>query len=319
MKYIKQLLFLVFVSTLNADQFSFQFNNDFFAGTDQHFTNGVTISWLDDTFNQDDNSTDKNPLKISEINSNYNFGLSISQIVITPMDTTISTPQYDDIPYAGYLALSAYLFEWNANSFNEFRIEVGVVGEEALGEQVQNGFHTLVGNEKLKGWDTQLGTQYTINALFRHGDISWKSHKNEGLSMDWFNHYGLNIGNFITDVFVGTMFRIGENYIENFNAHYPYLRKEATLLQLAKHNRGIGWALSAGLNGELLAYSHILDKAKSEGYETSKRTFKASLYIGIDIVYNIHKITYFYQAQSADTYKQNSPIIFGGFMYSYQF
>ncbi len=331
MKHIKKLLPLLFVSTVNAGQFSFQFYNDFFAGADQHFTNGMAISWLDDTFTCDNNSTkesgvslvlnlvDINPLRISDTKKHYNLGASLSQIIVTPMDTTLSTPQYDDIPYAGYLALSGYLFEWNEKSFNEFRIEIGVVGEEALAEQVQNGFHTLIGNEKSKGWDTQLGTQYTLNALFRHGEISWKSHKNGSLSMDWFNHYGLQVGNFITDVFAGTMFRIGDNYIENFNVHYPYLREEATLLQLAKKHRGFGWSFSTGINGDLLAYSYVLDEAKNKGYQTSKRTFNASIYMGIDLLYNVHKITYFYQSVSPYTYKQDNPDTFGGLMYSYQF
>ncbi|WP_294964297.1 lipid A-modifier LpxR family protein [Sulfurimonas sp.] len=55
MKNNKKLLALT--STLSADQFSFQLYNDFFAGTDQYFTNGLAISWLDDSFNHVPNSS----------------------------------------------------------------------------------------------------------------------------------------------------------------------------------------------------------------------------------------------------------------------
>ena len=49
--------------------------------------------------------------------------------------------------------------------------------------------------------------------------------------MDWFNHLGIQAGNFITSAFGGTMLRVGKNYIKNFNLHYFYLKEEVSLLQ----------------------------------------------------------------------------------------
>ena len=40
---------LLYTLTLQADQFSLLFYNDAFARTDHHFTNGLSVSWLDDT------------------------------------------------------------------------------------------------------------------------------------------------------------------------------------------------------------------------------------------------------------------------------
>ncbi len=331
MKNIKKLLSLLFVSVLNADQYSFQLYNDFFAGTDQHFTNGIAISWLDNTFEHGEkdniseyskfllNVVDVVPFRNLYKSKNYNAGASISQMIITPKDTSLTTVQYDDIPYAGYLALSVYLFEWDEKSFFESRMEFGVVGEDSFAKEVQNGFHSIIGSASTEGWDTQLGTEYILNALFRYGEISWKDKRKESLNKDWFNYFGAQLGNFSTNAFVGTMFRVGNNYIENFNIHYPYLREEASLLQLVKEHHGFGWSLSIGINGELLAYSYILDKGKEEGYSTSKRPFLVSLYTGIDLLYDVHKITYFYRVQSPYTYEQKKSDIFGGFMYSYQF
>ncbi|MEA1893341.1 MAG: DUF2219 family protein, partial [Campylobacterota bacterium] len=50
MKQKYSCLLVFFSLTLNADQFSFLFYNDFVAGTDRHFTNGVSLSWIDDSF-----------------------------------------------------------------------------------------------------------------------------------------------------------------------------------------------------------------------------------------------------------------------------
>ncbi len=331
---MKKILFLyltLFSLLLRADQYSFIFYNDFIAGTDRHFTNGISLSWIDNHLRDYDINSSNfytrfmlsalTELPFVEVDStkDYDAGISISQIMITPSDTSISSPQYDDLPYAGYLACSFYIFKWDANSFNEFRLDIGVVGEESGAESVQKGFHKLIGNTEPKGWDTQLGTRYIANTLFRYGEITWAKNNFHTLDMDWFNQSGFEVGNFSTDIFAGTMFRVGQNYIKNFNVHYPYLREEASLLQLEKKHKGFGWAFSAGINTQLLAYSYILDEAKKEGYDTDKNLFNGSIYSGFDLYYNAHKLTFLYQSQSPYTQEQKDVDIFGGFVYSYQF
>ncbi len=313
----------VFSTILKADQFAFLFYNDVFAGTDRHFTNGIALSWLNDPTRLGDDSLKLTALakKLPFGNSleNYTTGLSINQIMITPSDKSLTTPQYDDIPYAGYLGISAYLFKYNKQSFYEYRIEIGVVGKEAGCKFVQNGFHKIIGNKKIQGWDTQLATQYTLNLLFKYGEISWQKNNFREFDMDWFNQAGVEAGNFSTNVFGSSMFRIGKNYIQNFNLHYPYLKEEASILQIDGKHKWFGWALSAGINAEVLAYSYILKEAKDEGYNLDKNTLNASVYAGIDLYYNAHKFTFFYQSQSPYSKQQNSLDTFGGFSYSFMF
>jgi hypothetical protein len=313
---------------MDADYISFQFYNDFFAGTDQHFTHGVALSWLDDTYEHNSSSRYSKLMidAFKAVSSNgldnskcYNAGLSLSQSIMTPKDVTISTPQYNEIPYVGYLAISLYLFERDYDSFSEYRIDFGVIGEESGSKQTQNTFHSIIGNSYAKGWDTQIGTEYTVNTLFRNGYVSWKSKTQSGLKMDWFNHYGFELGNFETNIFSGTMFRIGDNYIQNFNVHYPYLREEAGLLEIDKKRDSFGWSLSAGINGKIIAYSGVIDEAKNDGYDLSLRTINGSLYVGAELYYEVHKISYSYQSQSPYTYQQGSADTYGSLMYAYKF
>ena len=112
---------LLYTLTLPADQFSFMFYNDTFARTDQHFTNGLSFSWLDNSIERKDdieltgysvlvlNLVDTISFGSLDMSQKHTAGLGLSQITITPEDLTQSTPQYDDAPYAGYLALSFYL------------------------------------------------------------------------------------------------------------------------------------------------------------------------------------------------------------------
>ncbi|MCK9455502.1 MAG: lipid A deacylase LpxR family protein [Sulfurimonas sp.] len=329
-----KLVLLFFSLTLNADQVSFSFYNDVFAGTDRHFTNGISFSWLDDTYRASHNDNNKSssysnftgkivetlPFISPDRVKNYNAGISISQIMITPKDISVTTPQYNDLPYVGHLVLSFFMFEWDEKSFTEYRIESGVVGKESGTKFVQNIAHKFVSDTETKGWDTQLGTKYTINTLFRFGEISWEKNNINWLSMDWFNHFGVQAGNFMIDAFGGTMFRIGDNYARSFNLHYPYLKEEASLLRLdKKHEDDLGWSLSIGANGSLMAYSYILDEAKKEGYATDKNIINISLYAGADLYYDVHKLTFFYQTQPHYTTQQKKIDIFGGLVYSFQF
>jgi hypothetical protein len=249
----------------------------------------------------------------------HTAGIGLSQIIITPDDLTQSVPQYDDVPYAGYLALSFYLFEWDNTSFIEYRMEAGVVGEESGAGWTQRTMHKIVGDTKPEGWDTQLGTEWMLNVLYRQGYKSWRYHDDNGLSMDWFNHFGIQVGNYTTDAFAGTVFRLGQNYIENFNISYPYLKEEASSLRSYGKHHGFGWSLSAGVNGELLVYSYLFEESQKEGYALDDNTLNVSPYAGASLYYDDYKITFFYQAQSFSLNGEREIDTFGGFKLDLQF
>ncbi len=331
MQHIWKWLLPLSALSLHADQVSLQWYNDVFAGTDRHFTNGGSISWLDDTFRgKDDNGTNSYsalvfdianalPFTTMDTSRQHTAGISLMQMMITPTDISQSEPQYDDFPYAGYLALSFYMFEFDETSFDEYRLEVGVVGPQSGAEWLQKTVHRIIGSDKPQGWDTQMGTQWTINALYRYGVKSWQKSYDYGLSADWFNHVGFQAGNFVTDGFGGTTLRVGQNYINNFNVNAPYFKEEAALIQLQKAHHGFGWSISAGANADALAYSYILDEAKEMGYQYERNTFTFSTYLGSSIYIEGQKLTFFYQMQSPYLRDNSQVDTFGGFKFAIQF
>ncbi len=328
---IISILFLL-TSFLGADEVSFSLYNDWFVGTDKHFTNGMSIAWLNDAYGEEENNTKTNnysatmcrivksiPFISLDDKKTYNAGVSISQFMFTPANTKLSTPQYNDIPYAGYLNIVFFLFESDSENFKEMRVEFGIVGKNSGVKWVQNNFHKLIVNKESKGWDTQINTSYIINALIRYGEISWQKTSSSGLKMDWFNSIGTEFGNLKVDAFASTMFRLGKNYTSNFNVHYPYLRGEASLIQLEKRDTNFGWDISVGIDSELLAYWYIVSEAKKEGYNLTRNFFNFSAYLGGNLYYKLHKVTLFYRAQSASTNHSYSITPFGGLIYSYHF
>jgi len=325
MKKVVLALSLTFQAT-QADQFYFSFYNDLFAHTDKHFTNGMNLGWIDHSSKaqaQKITSYSKMLYTLAETlgisGIYYNVGASINQYMFTPKDITLSTPQYDDFPYVGYLSFDTFLFAVQENSFQEFRLSFGVIGKESGAEAVQKTIHTITGSEQPQGWDTQLGTDYSINFLYRYGEISWEKRLSEKWHIDWFNHIGFQAGNFLVNGFAGSTFRIGHNYIKNFNLHYPYLREDASMLVITTPTKGFGYAFSLSINASAVAYSYIIDEAQKEGYTIEENKFNPIYYAGMEFSYNKHKLICFYQSQTPfleqDTQREN----FGGFNYVYNF
>ena len=325
---MKKRLFLsalFFALSLEADNVSFTFYNDFFGGKDGHFTNGAALKWLETGQKKENSYTNMllslaHNLSLSLDNSkHYNAGLSLGQIIITPNDTQLETAQYNDLPYAGHLSLSSFLFEWDKNSFNEYSIEAGIMGKYSGAEFVQKTFHKMIGNEQPQGWDTQLSTRFTFNLLLQHGIKSWQGRVGDDLQSDWFNHYGVTLGNFNVSAFGGSVIRIGQNYVQNFNAHYPALKGEANLLGGDTGKHGFGWSASTGLDTKLLAYSAILDRAVNNGYAVHKNVLNALVHISGSLYYNHHKVRLFYEISTPYIKEDHSMNVIGGFEYSYGF
>ncbi len=310
--------------SLEADNVSFTFYNDFFGGKDGHFTNGATLKWLETTQEKDNGYTNmllslaQNIFLPLDNSKRHNAGLSLGQIIITPNNTQLATAQYNDLPYAGHLSLSSFLFEWDKENFNEYSIEAGIMGKYSGAEFVQKTFHKMIGSEQPQGWDTQLGTRFTLNLLLQHGMKSWQGKVGANLESDWFNHYGVTLGNFNVSAFGGSVIRIGHNYVQNFNAHYPDLKGEANLLGGAQQH-GFGWSTSAGLETKLLAYSAILDRAANNGYAVHKNIFHALVHISGSLYYDQHKFGLFYEFPTPYTKEEHTIKVIGGFEYSYRF
>ncbi|WP_418641052.1 lipid A deacylase LpxR family protein [Sulfurimonas sp. ST-27] len=316
---------LFFTLLLDADNISSTFYNDFFGGSDGHFTNGASFNWLEDKKKGDNVYTNmllslahKISLPVNG-SKKYNAGISLEQIIITPENIDVKNVQYNDFPYAGYLSISSFLFEWDDDSFNEYRVEIGVMGKYSGAEFIQKKFHKIIKSEQPQGWSTQLGTKYTLNFLLQHGVKAWQRKIVNTLQTDWCYHYGMTAGNFDVSVFTGTGIRIGKNYVQNFNVHYPYLKEEANLLSVDTLKHGFGWSLSSGLETKVLLYSVILDKASSDGYAVHKNILNALAYFSGSIYYNQHKFRLFYEIPTPYIKEDNAINIFGGFEYIYIF
>jgi hypothetical protein len=140
-----------------------QIENDAFSipGTDRYYTSGVRLGYV--------TPTGAVPGFVADLGSQL-FGpgsqrmeVDLQQVIFTPRDTQLYDPNPDDRPYAAQLALHASLIQDTLASRSIAGVSLGVVGPDALGQSVQNGFHDLIGDTPNRGWRYQLHNEPTLD------------------------------------------------------------------------------------------------------------------------------------------------------------
>jgi hypothetical protein len=91
------------------------------------------------------------------------ISLGLTQQLYTPFDTNTDNPPVNDEPYAGYLALNLNLIQDGANTRSVLGASIGVIGKDAGGQLVQNGFHAIIGQSGTRGWAHQLPSEPALD------------------------------------------------------------------------------------------------------------------------------------------------------------
>jgi hypothetical protein len=131
--------------------------------SDQYYTSGIRVGW---TSGADVIS----PVAqlghdIWGANGTTRLSIDIDQSLFTPRKTQLDPPDPLDRPYAGELLADVGLIHDTAMTRDLVALSLGVVGPSALGEEVQNGFHSIIGDTSNRGWHYQVGDQPAVNLL----------------------------------------------------------------------------------------------------------------------------------------------------------
>ena len=306
---MKHLLLLLLLSSLHADTISFVFENDLFAGTDKHYTNGIRLEYLTEPLDQNNTSLSNSyaellysgiealPLLELDTNKKHNAGISIYQMMYTPSEINTTEPNYDDIPYAGHLMFSFFLFEHNEEVYDEYKLQLGIIGPASGAEAVQKKIHELTDSTPPMGWDTQLGSRLTLGVAYDHGRRLWEKKLFWGLNSDIIGNYGAQIGNFITGANTKVDIRIGQNYPQNFNTYFPGSISDSALLSLQNPRDGFGWSFTGSASFDGIAYFYITDSDKQ--YNLNRAFFHGGYIFSLSIYYKKFALSVAKQTRTA--------------------
>jgi lipid A 3-O-deacylase len=186
--------------------------NDLVDKTDYYFTSGLGLTINHPIFH-------KNPFNklIPSLPSATDkvFGISIIQDIYTPVEVDTLKFVANDRPFVATLMLNmqktSFLPKRKLRLYSG--LGVGFMGNIALGEQAQNGFHNLIHNNIYKGWYNQLDNKLLLNYEFE---------LQKGLHMNKNNQFIGTIeamaGNLRTNLGVGYLWRFGRlsSYFESY-------------------------------------------------------------------------------------------------------
>jgi hypothetical protein len=242
-------------------------NDSIAANSDQHYTQGVRFAyltppgadskifdWMNDVYPL---SNDQKPV--------HKIAWSLEQSIFTPHDIHVPNPPLTDRPYAGWLTLGAsFLREHerteHSHVLENFEIQLGVVGPAALGRQVQNDWHQIIGVPTAQGWAYQLPNEPALAITYER---KWRFDQPiaDGLAVDIIPEAGVTVGNVLTYGAAGATVRIGRN----LQADYGQARIRPALsgsdwFACEDACKGdFGWYVFVGTEGRLVARNVFLD------------------------------------------------------------
>ncbi len=276
---------------------SFTIENDSFFGTDRYYTHGFRLQYMhqpNDLPGWSETFLNNIPTLGMDVNKRR-VGFALGQELYTPAHISRRTLQVDDRPYGAWLHGSLILRRSGllADTFpamDEFELDVGVVGSEALGEDTQRWWHKVTDQPEPRGWDHQIHAEPALQLYFtRSVQMGFRTENFWGL--DIVPHARVALGNMYVYGELGTMMRAGFNLpseyvvspMESFSTHPSYDPAEwSAYLFAGADGRVVGRNIF--LDGNTFRDSHSVEK---ELFVSDLRAGGAVRYKGFETVVSV--------------------------------
>lgn len=211
---------------------SFTIENDSFLGTDRYYTHGFRLQYMHRP-NEVPQWADRLVHAIPPLGMNperVRIGGALGQELFTPIRIGTDRLMAHDRPYGAWLHGSLILRRGGSMGelavMDEFELDLGVIGPEALGGETQTWWHDLTDYVEPRGWHHQIDTEPAIQLfLTRSWQAGWRSPGFWGF--DIVPHAKIALGNVYIFGQVGTLVRAGYNLpldfvvspMESFSTH----------------------------------------------------------------------------------------------------
>ncbi len=234
-----------------------QTENDAYSipGTDRYYTAGQSLSYV--------SPTGALPSPLAALGHAV-FGegaqrleVSLQQIIFTPVKTQVYNPNPHDRPYAAELALHTTIIQDTTDTRSILQASFGVVGPDALGQSVQNGFHGFIGNTSAKGWHYQLHNEPTLNIL---AGRTWRydlaDFDSGNLALQVLPQVTAQVGN--TEIYAqaGSIVRFGSGLSSDFGA--SVIEPVMSGTDAYTPTQPFVWYVFGGASGRLVAHNMLV-------------------------------------------------------------
>jgi len=305
-------------------------NDKYFAGTDRNYTSGFKVSLLSqDLLHGFGEARLPGPMRVAAKQAadrvlsserEARIAISLGQNLYTPTDTLRTDYIPDDRPYAAWLFVGAAFHNYrtavetgSGARLDVFEINLGVVGPSALGRQIQDLIHDIIGAERSEGWDNQIHDEPGLNLIYER---KWRFSSPEARTdwgIDLIPHAGVLLGNVFTYANAGVTIRAGFALPADFG---PNLIRTSADAGSRRERFGFFAFLSA--DGRAVARDITLDgNTFRESPSVNRRPFVFDLMGGIGIGVEWAQLTHTQARRSLEFRGQEKAHDFGSIALSF--
>lgn len=190
--------------------------NDRFAASDDNYTNGFQLDYL---------SAPRGKGSVTEFfldwlpgneDGEARFGWQLGQQIFTPIDTGATALLPDQRPYAAWLYAGVSAVYSTEGHIDSWSLNVGTVGPDALGEEIQNGVHDIINSDNARGWDNQIPNEIGANLVIERKWRALELTNMGGFGIDALPHLGVSVGNIEQYANTGFTLRLGQDLDNDF-------------------------------------------------------------------------------------------------------
>lgn len=186
------------------------------------------------------------------------ISIDIEQSIFTPANTLAKPPPSTDRPYAGVLTGNFSLIQDTDYWRSIVGMQIGLVGPGAGAEELQNGFHDVIGQGRTLGWNSyQIHNEPVIEFL---SERVWREPLGTigGLETDMLPNLTVGIGNLRIYGLTGALLRIGQG----LNSDYGPARVQPWGMSggdAFTPVRPINWYFFVGADGQAVLHDITLN------------------------------------------------------------
>lgn len=299
--------------------FSASLENDLFSGEDDNYTNGVRFAFLSAENNIPEwleNGANSMPFFSNEGHKRWH--VAAGQSMFTPRDLTISAPQLNDRPYAGWLYGSVGVISDKGNRLDNLVLTFGMVGPASGAAQTQRFFHRIVDTTDPKGWSNQLHNEPGLMLTYERKWRGIYEFSPFGLGFDITPSVGGSVGNIYTHAAVGAVARFGYDLPSDYGP--PLIRPNLPGSDFFVPDKNFGWYLFAGLEGRAVGRNIFLDGNTFQNSQSvDKYPLVGGLQAGIAFTIMDTRVAYTHIIRTREFHGQSEPDAFGAMTVSVRF
>lgn len=301
--------------------FTLVIENDLFSrnNTDKHYTNGIRLGWLSPDSGGPESLWNLGEwIPLIDLKARRRMGFALGHNLYTPEDKIRTDRILADRPYGAFLYAGLAFQSQSDTRLDTVELDIGVVGPAALGKQIQNNVHRLIGSDEAHGWHNQLQNEPGVALVFER---KWRylAETSGGYGLDLIPHVAGSVGNVFTYGGAGLTFRLGEDLSVDFGP--PRIRPALPgSASFDKPLDRLAWYLFIGGEARGVVRDIFLD-GNTLGSEQSiqKRPFVFEAQGGLAIVIRQTRISYTQIWRSEEFVGQRKGDFFGSISISTKF